>query len=97
MTFKLPDRDELKTIAESMGISVDDTLAEAMLEQLAMFGGAYQRMDQLEDHLPEISYPQRNHRPPTAQENPLGAWYVRTDLKGRDTGPLKGRDGCPQG
>ena len=91
MTFKLPDRDELKTIAESMGLSVDDTLAETMLEQLAMFGGAYQRMDQLEDHLPEISYPQRNHRPPTAEENPLGAWYVRTDLKGRDTGPLKGR------
>ena len=91
MTFKLPDRGELKTLAASMGLSVDDTLAEAMLEQLAMFGGAYQFMDQLEDHLPDISYPQRSHRAPGAQENPLGAWYVRTDLKGRDSGPLKGR------
>ena len=29
MTFKLPDRDELKTLAASMGLSVDDTLAES--------------------------------------------------------------------
>ena len=28
MTFKLPDRDELKTLAETMGLSVDDALAE---------------------------------------------------------------------
>ncbi len=91
MTFKLPDRDELKTIAASMGLTVDNTLAETMLEQLAMFGGAYQFMDQLEDNLPEIQYPDRSYRPPDPEENPLGAWYVRTDLKGRDSGPLKGR------
>ncbi len=91
MTFKLPDRDELKTIAGSMGLTVDDTLAETMLEQLAMFGGGYQFMDQLEDNLPEIQYPHRSYRPPTGEENPLGAWYVRTDLKGRDAGPLKDR------
>ena len=91
MTFKLPDRDELKTIAAAMGLSVDNPLADSMLEQLAMFGDAYRFMDQLEDNLPEVQYPDRNYRPPATKENPLGAWYVRTDIKGRDSGPLNGR------
>ena len=91
MTFKLPDRDELKTLAASMGLTVDNALAETMLEQIGRFGGAYQFMDQLEDNLPEIRYPARSYRPPGPEENSLGAWYVRTDLKGRDSGPLKGR------
>lgn len=91
MTFKLPDRDELKTIAASMGLTVDDTHADTLLEQLAVFGNSYRFMDQLEDDLPEIRYPDRSYRTPDPEENPLGAWYVRTDLKGKDAGLLEGR------
>ena len=91
MTFRLPDREELKTLAASMGLSVDNSHADVLLEQLATFGNAYQFMDQLEDNLPEIQYPDRSYRPPDPEENTLGAWYVRTDLKGKASGPLKGR------
>lgn len=91
MTFRLPDRDELKNIAASMGLTMDDSHTDNMLEQMVLFGNAYQFMDQLEDNLPEIRYPDRSYRPPVPEENTLGAWYVRTDLKGKDSGPLKGR------
>ena len=91
MTFKLPDRDELKSIAASMGLTMDSSLADGLLEQLALFGDSYRFMDELDDNLPETRYPGRSYRPPTAAENELGAWYVRTDLKGSDSGPLKGR------
>ena len=91
MPFTLPDRDELKTIAASMGLTMDNPQADSMLEQMALFGNAYRFMDQLDGNLPEIQYPDRSYRPPAAAENELGAWYVRTDLKGRDSGPLKGR------
>ncbi len=35
--------------------------------------------------------PARQHRRPDAHENPLGAWYVRTDLSHSVDGPLAGR------
>ena len=91
MTFELPDRTELKALGLSMGLTIDDRLAETLLEHLALFGSSYEFMDQLADNLPEINYQDRPYRLPGKEENELGAWYVRTDLKGSDTGPLKGR------
>ena len=64
---------------------------------MALFGNAYQFMDQLEHNLPEIRYPDRSYRPPDAAENELGAWYVRTDLKGKEFGTAQGQDGRNKG
>ena len=91
MTFKLPDTDELKTLAASMGLSLDDRQTETLLRNMGPFADGYRFLDQLEHNLPEVRHPERSYRFPAREENPLGAWYVRTDLKGNGEGPLAGR------
>ena len=91
MTFKLPDREELKTLAASMGLTLDDRQTETLLRNMGPFADGYRFLDQLGDNLPEIRYPARSYRFPAREENPLGAWYVKTDLEGNATGPLAGR------
>ena len=91
MTFKLPDTEELKTLAASMGLTLDDRQTETLLRNMGPFADGYRYLDQLGDNLPEIRYPARSYRFPAREENPLGAWYVRTDLQGDGAGPLAGR------
>ena len=91
MTFKLPDTEELKTLAASMGLSLDDRQTETLLRNMGAFADGYRFLDQLEHNLPEVRYPERSYRFPAREENLLGAWYVRTDLQGRNEGPLAGR------
>ena len=91
MTFKLPDTDELKALAAAMGLALDDGKVQTLLSNMAPFADGYRFLDQLPDNLPPLRHPERSYRFPTADENPLGAWYVKTDLKGGDSGPLAGR------
>ena len=91
MTFKLPDAEELKTLAASMGSTLDDRQTETLLRNMGPFADGYRFLDQLDDNLPEIRYPERSYRFPAREENPLGAWYVKTNLEGNGAGPLAGR------
>ncbi len=91
MTFKLPDTGELKTLAAAMGLSLDDRQTETLLRNSGPFAEGYRFLDEQVDNLPQVRYPERSYRFPTPEENPLGAWYVKTDLPGNAEGPLAGR------
>jgi amidase len=53
--------------------------------------GAYNLLDQMPDELPEVRWPRTPGRRPGAEENPHGAWYVKTDIQGAPSGKLKGK------
>ena len=49
-------------------------------------------VDDLPDNLPKVKYPGRSSSPPAeGEKNPLGAWYVRTQIEHAPTGRLHGR------
>ena len=52
---------------------------------------AYDRVDALPDYLPEVRYPRTPGTRPPPAENPLGAWYVKSEIKGAPYGPLAGK------
>ena len=91
MTFELPHEDELKTLAAAMGLSLDDTQTATLIRNMGPFANGYRYLDELGDNLPALRYPKRSYRFPEQEENPLGAWYVKTGLQGKDEGPLAGR------
>lgn len=91
MHFKLPELKELQTIASELGYTLDNETAETMLQYMVPFGDSYRYLDEQTDELPTIQYPDRTHYFPAAADNKLGAWYVRTDLKGKAGGPLTGK------
>lgn len=91
MAFQLPDADDLRRLAAEMDFQLDNDTAATMLQYLAPFGDSYIYLDRETDELPPVRYSERSHYFPATDENPLGAWYVRTKIKGNDSGPLRGK------
>ncbi len=91
MPVRIPTLAELARIAE--GYNLDSTL-----EELESFRGliepvlaSYGRIDQLAEPALPVKYPRRPGHRPRAEENPLGAWYWRTEIVGAPEGPLAGK------
>ncbi len=88
---KRPTLDQLKEIVTSLHMSMSDREIGEYLEVLEGTMQAYDRVDELPDYLPEVRYPRTPGRRPSAAENPLGAWYVKSEVKGAPYGPLAGK------
>jgi amidase len=52
---------------------------------------AYDRVQQLPDNLPPVKYPRTPGYRPAASENRLGAWAVKSEVRGAASGPLAGK------
>ena len=52
---------------------------------------AYDVVDALPDYLPPVLYPRTAGTRPSDEDNPLNAWYVKTEIRGAPRGPLQGR------
>jgi amidase len=91
MAVRPPDKDELDALARGYGM----TLSDADLETYrVLVGGSFSSYDAVEELYAELAPTPPAARAATRPEdadNPLGAWYVRTDVRGADHGPLAGR------
>ncbi|MFW2404338.1 MAG: amidase [Gammaproteobacteria bacterium] len=91
MSFKLPDRETLQGLAADLGRELDDSSAEALLGYMQPFQLGFAYLDEVSGDLPPVRYPRRSFRFPEPDENPLGAWYVKTEIEGAASGPLRGK------
>lgn len=91
MSFVKPTLEQLSHTADELGLGLaSQTLAEyaAILE--ATYAD-YETVDAMAPEQPAVRYPRTPGTFPQAGDNPLGAWYVRTEVVGAATGPLAGR------
>ncbi|MCD1624678.1 amidase [Seohaeicola saemankumensis] len=91
MTVQRPTHSQLKTIVEELGMHMSDTRVQEFLDVMQGTLDAYDIVDSLPDYLPPVLYPRTSGYRPTAEENPMNAWYVKTEIKGAPRGPLLGR------
>jgi amidase len=91
MPFQLPSPDELKNLAADLGQPLDDAGAGLLAQWMQPFREGYRYLESQPDDLPPVRYPQRSFHFPAPAENPLGAWYVQTQLAGRPGGLLDGK------
>jgi len=91
MPVVAPTSDQLKQIADEIGLSLDDTDLASFIALMAPSVGAYNAIDQLPDNLPPVRYPRDAGRRPSREENRYNAWYCKTDVRGARSGKLKGR------
>jgi hypothetical protein len=52
---------------------------------------SYARLDELTEPTLPVIYPRKPGFRPQPADNPLGAWYWRTEIKGAPAGPLAGK------
>ncbi|MFL5253141.1 MAG: amidase [Rhodopila sp.] len=90
-TLKLPTIDQLRDVAADLGMTLSDD--ELTQHQAALTGSiaAYNAVDQMPDELPPVTYPRLPGIRPKPEDNPYGAWYVKTTIEGAPSGKLKGK------
>jgi len=92
MDFVPFDAADLPAAAASLGLPA---FSPAQLNEftpiVAGLLAAYGYVEQAPDHLPAAPAQARKHQTPSAAENPYNAWFVRTSIVTRDSGPLAGK------
>jgi amidase len=90
-TVKTPTLEQLGEVAAELGLTFSQSDLAAHLEALLPSFAAYNLVDRLPDEVPPVAYPRRPGRRPAPEENPLGAWYVKTEVAGAASGKLAGK------
>lgn len=91
MAIARPTLEQLMDIANRLHMQLSPEQAS---EYLALMQGsldAYDVIDELADNIPEVRYPRTAGYRPTSTENPLNAWYYKTEVGGAIGGKLAGK------
>jgi amidase len=91
MTVQRPTLSQMKDVVAELGMSMSDARVQEFLDVMQGTLDAYDVVDSLPDFLPPVLYPRTSGYRPTAEENPMNAWFVKTEIKGAPRGPLLGR------
>ena len=91
MTVQRPTFTQLKDITLELGMHLSDEQIKEFLENMQGSLDAYDAVDGVPDYLPPVLYPRTSGTRPTDEENPLNAWYIRTEVRGAPKGPLLGK------
>jgi len=86
-----PTLEELDAIAKQyyLNISREDLKIYQSVIEGAL--ASYRRVGELQEPKLPVKYPRDSGYRPSAQENPLNAWYWRCSIKGASTGKLAGK------
>jgi amidase len=91
MKVKRPTPDQIKEIGSSFGMSLTDEDVAFFAPFLDASFASYDVLQFLPDDLPRVKYPRTPGYFPEGAENPLNAWYVKTEIKGAKEGKLVGK------
>jgi amidase len=88
---KIPTLDQVARIAQELRLNLDPDRVEAFRKMIGGLMPAFARLDQLTEPGLDVRYPRTCGWRPTAQDNPLGAWYWRCEVQGASSGILGGK------
>jgi amidase len=91
MAIRRPTQGQVAEMAERLGMTMDAD--EVAFFHAAMDGifARYDAVEAMEDPIPAVKWPRTPGYRPGPAENPFGAWYWKTDIKGAKKGPLSGK------
>jgi amidase len=90
-TVRRPTLEQMRDIVDSLHFSMSEAEVAEYLDVLEGTFQSYDRVNQLPDYLPPVRYPRTPGYRPGANENPLNAWAVKTEVRGAAHGPLSGK------
>ncbi len=91
MAIKQPTLEQLRSVAEDLGMNLSQDDLQSYLTLLGPNFAAYSAVDAMVDYLPEVKYPRTPGYRPEGEENSRNAWYVKTTIKGAPSGKLVGK------
>lgn len=91
MTVKRPSHAQMRAMADRFGMSMTDDELGQFLGVMEGYIQAYDRVNTAPDNLPIVRYPRSPGYRPSPSDNPLNAWYYKTEVHGAVDGPLRGK------
>jgi amidase len=91
MTVKRPSLNQLRAVAEDLGMNMSDADLESYNVLLQGNFAAYDLIEAMPDFLPQVKYPRTPGYRPEGEENKYNAWYYKTTIKGASRGKLAGK------
>lgn len=91
MAVQLPTPQQIRELADEMGLDLTDADVESYMGLLQGNVDAYNVVDAMPDNLPLVKYPRTPGYQPRGEENQYNAWYVKTEVKGVARGELQGK------
>jgi amidase len=91
MAVRPPGKDDLAAIARGYGMHLSDEDLGSFEPLVAGLLSSYDAVEELYAQTAPQPPANRTWKQPDPAENPLGAWYVRTEIASRPDGPLAGR------
>ena len=82
MTVKRPTEEQLRAVAEDLGMTMSDEDIASYLALMQPNFLAYDAIEAMPDYLPAVKYPRTPGYRPEGEENKYNAWYVKTVVKG---------------
>src|SRR5437764_13073308 len=82
---------QLREISDTYGMHLNDADLESFRGLMNGAFESYRRIDQLSEPALPVRYARTGGYRPTAEENPLNAWYQQCFIKGAASGPLAGK------
>src|ERR671932_936862 len=91
MAVRRPGKDDVAALARSYGMQPSDADLDTYSVLVAAAFDSYDAVEELYAQIaPQVPEGRSGRRPDDA-DNPLGAWYVRTEIHGAPGGPLAGK------
>ncbi|MBM7806919.1 amidase [Geodermatophilus bullaregiensis] len=91
MPVRPPDENEVAALAGTYGMHPDEAEVSSYTPLVAAFLTSYDAVEELYAGIAPQPPADRPSTRPADADNPLGAWYVRTEIRGAAEGPLAGR------
>jgi amidase len=91
MTVKRPTVEQLRSVAEDLGMTMSDADLTSYLAMMQSNFAAYDAIAAMPDYLPTVNYLRTPGYKPEGEENKYDAWYVKTTVKGASSGKLAGK------
>ncbi len=91
MSVRRPTFGQLKSIVQGFGMNMSDHRIGEFLTLMDETIKAYDAVDAMPDYLPSVDYPRTAGYRPSAEENPMNAWYIKTEIRGAPRGALVGK------
>src|SRR5712664_91879 len=91
MAVQIPTPQQVREAATEVGLSLTDADVQSYIGLMKGNIAAYNLVDTMPDNLPAVKYPRTPGYFPPPEENKHNAWYVKTSIKGAESGPLRGR------
>ncbi|MGD1111743.1 MAG: amidase family protein, partial [Mycobacterium sp.] len=91
MTVSRPSAADIDAAARHFGFTLDADAQRVCLAAVRQMLKSYDVVDELYDTIARPQAPERGYEFPEPGDNPLGAWYVTTEITSGAEGPLSGR------